>query len=359
MTTLGAGRSTDADGHDFRPVTSAQDWEALAAWLSARGLRFDDEVTPRQFAGGLANQNFLISVGGSWSVLRLPPRSAPEGRVRAALREQSVLEALSPQFTLAPCLVAACDDPTVLGVPFQILEFREGAVFSAEFFEGFLARGGTPDDLIGTFVGGLAELHRLDLSCGRLSTLGRPESFVERQLAGWRRRGVAAYGADLPDSFDTCLRWLHDHQPNAEEFAVLHGDYKLDNVLFTPDGTGLTAVVDWELATLGDPLFDLGVALAYWVEPDDPEPIHALEQAPSLLPGVPGRRAVIERYVELTGRDATTIDYYLVLGRLRLAVAWQQLFVLYASEPGADPRYRDFDALSRHILEWALAGRPT
>jgi aminoglycoside phosphotransferase (APT) family kinase protein len=332
--------------------TAPQDWGRLGDWLSGAGLVLDRDVAPKQFSGGLANLNYLVSVDGSPAVLRRPPAGPAAEGANDMAREARVLSTLGDHYRLAPQSIAFCADAEVLGVPFQLLEFRDGTAIGAHLPDVLSGRADAPGTLTDALITAMADLHRLDPAEVGLGDLGRPEGFLRRQVEGWARRADAAYDADPPAAVGAILEWLGRDIPAESDIALLHCDLKFDNMLVDLDRLEPVAVVDWDMATRGDPLFDLAVLLSYWVEPTDPPELHALEQVPSLDPGFPTRREVIDRYFAALGQPPADVRFRLALARLRLAVAWQQLFQRFQRGDFTDPRYASFQPLARSILTW-------
>jgi aminoglycoside phosphotransferase (APT) family kinase protein len=340
---------------EFRAAdqVAPQDWRAIGAWLASFGHHLDDDV-PRQFESGLANLNYLVSVDGTPVVFRRPP-DGPTGEGSNDMgREWTVLNGLAGHFPLAPGPVAFCDDTAVIGVPFQQIEYRPGtSVGSSVPAEVRAAHGEeTGRHLTTQLLRTMVALHAVDPGATPLRELGRPEGFLGRQVEGWARRSATAFGEAEPAAVGAIVERLRSSVPPESRHSLLHCDLKFDNVLFDLDELRPVAVVDWDMATRGDPLFDLAVLLSYWVEPGDPAPLHALDQVPSLEPGFPSRAEVAAEYLALAGATEVDLSFHLVLARFRLAVAWQQMYVKYERGALRDPRYRSFHALATAVLEW-------
>ncbi len=334
----------------LRTTAAPQDWSAIAAYLAGNGHRL--EGTPRQFAGGLANLNYLVSFDGAPAVFRRPPAGPLAAGASDMLREAKVLRALAPQFPLVPRLLFLCADPAIIGVPFQLLEFREGVAVG-----GALPPPLTCQDsgwMLNALTGALSSLHRIDpLEIG-LQDLARPGSFAQRQLRGWTRRADAAFAANRPFALDVLLGRLGEACPGDEPARLLHMDAKFDNLLLLPAECRASALIDWDMGTLGPPAFDLAVLLSYWITPDDPPPVHALQAVPSLTPGWPDRRAVIEAYARTTGAIPANLAWHLALARLRLATAWMQLYRLWQQGALVGERYSGFAVLADAIIQQAV-----
>jgi aminoglycoside phosphotransferase (APT) family kinase protein len=188
-------------------------------------------------------------------------------------------------------------------------------------------------------VDGLVDLHAVDLGGTGLSDFGHPEGYVERQVSGWTGRYFKARTDDLPE-VEAAAAWLGEHRPPESGAALIHGDYKYDNLVLDPDDLGrVVAILDWEMATVGDPLMDLGTSLGYWVDPDDAAEIRMLPVGPTLMPGNLSRRQVVERYAERSGRDPGNALFYYVYGLFKVAVIAQQIYKRFKTGHTKDPRF--------------------
>ncbi len=317
---------------DTREVRSgdALDWPALVTWLhwhladgQLPGLRFDAGLEVSQFHGGHANLTYLLRLGGAELVLRRPPMAATDDRAHDVAREYDWLAALHPVFPLAPRPLLLCEDRSVLGTVFYLMERRRGLVVRDE--EPLQLAGHEPlRRRVGeALVDALADLHAIDITDEPLAALGQPIGFLDRQVRMWSSRWAKLHHAPAP-AMDAVALWLTAHQPpDALDPAVVHGAFALENLLLDPlDLSRVVAVLDWELAQLGDPLVDLGVLLAHW----DPTPAADGTNAFPIVTGRPGyltRDALVERYAIRAGRDLTDIDFYEVLALFTRAV-WEQ-----------------------------------
>lgn len=336
----------------FRDRAVPQDWAAVAGWLASQGLALDLGASPRQFAGGLANLNYRVVVDGERAVFRRPPAGVLAHGASDMAREARVLGALNPHFPLAPRLLAFCDDVSVVGVPFQLLEWRAGVAVGGALPDGFA------DDahrwMIPAIAGVLATLHGLDPVAVGLGDLGRPAGFAARQLRGWTRRADAAFGGEAPAALAGLLARLGATVPEDGPVRLLHMDPKFDNLLLDPETRRATALIDWDMGTLGPPAFDLAVLLSYWIEAGDPCAVHALGAVPSLTPGWPARAAVVAAYADACGAVPADLGWYLGLARLRLATAWMQLYRLWQQGGVVGERYAGFRRLADALLVQAV-----
>ncbi|MPZ74490.1 MAG: phosphotransferase [Nitriliruptorales bacterium] len=274
---------------------------------------------------GRSNLTFRVTRGAQSWILRRPPMGELPETAHDMLREYRVLSGLAGTTVRAPRPVLACSNPNVIGVPFYLMEVVEGVVIREQVPGqfGVVERGVIGEQM----VDALAELHTVEPSSVGLGDLGRPEGYTARQVARWSKQwGVMATRA-LPD-IEVVREWLAANVPQISPAAIVHGDYKLDNVVFgaeTPPR--LLAILDWEMATLGDPLADLGYLLMFWPEAGEPN-IGGLPQ-PTRMEGFPPRSALIERYEHRTGFAMTDLNFYRTLALWKLAILTEGLYKRY------------------------------
>lgn len=338
---------------DFKPraAETPQAWDRLAEFLAARGREMRTDPPPRQFAGGFGNLNYLLEMDGRPAVLRRPPLGPIPPGANDMQREDRILRELWRAFPLAPRSLVFCDDDAVLGAPFFIMEYRPGLVIGGEM------PAGVPDSA-GETLGPLmmrlpADLHAVDAAAIGLDDFGRPEGFVERTVGGWMKRAGLAW-EDPPPLLGELEAWLAARRPRREPAAaLLHNDFKLDNIVLDRTTLEPVAVLDWDLGTRGDPLIDLGVTLAYWTEAGDPWAMHAIRQMPTAGHGFPTRRAAVELYARYSGRDLSDILFYRVFGQFRIAVVFMQLNRRYREGGTRDERFAEFGRIADGLLEFA------
>lgn len=323
------------------------DVEALGPYLRAHVPGAEGELVVEQFPSGFSNLTYLLRCGDLEMVLRRPPFG---NRVKGAHdmgREFRVLDGLSKVYPLAPRPYAYCADDSVLGAPFYVMERRRGIILRRQLPKGLELPPVVASRLCESLVDNLARLHTLDVDAAGLGDLGVPEGYVERQIHGWVKRYQKAQ-TDSWRPFDEAGAWLVDTLPSITQGpgALVHNDYKFDNVLLDPnDLTRLVAVLDWEMCTLGDPLMDLGVSLAYWVEAGDPKPFQAAAFGPTMVPGSLTRRELADRYVSATGADLGNLTFYYVFGLYKLGVIVQQIYYRYFKGHTQDPRFAELNQL--------------
>ncbi|WP_164156849.1 phosphotransferase family protein [Sandarakinorhabdus rubra] len=326
------------------------DLDRLAGWLPAAGLALAAGAALTRLGGGIANRNERVELSVGPAVLRRPPPGLLAAGASDMAREAKVLAALAPVFPLAPRLIAFCADETVLGTPFQLLEWRDGIAIGGQLPEGADQR------LVETTLQAMAALHALDPAAIGLADLGKPEGFHARQLKGWTARAAAVWPDELPaDAAELIAALSEAVPPEVGAPVLLHMDLKPDNLLVDPATMQASAMIDWDMATRGPRGFDLAILLSYWIEPGDPEDVKPLRAVPSLTPGWPGRQALAARYRAISGHDVGDLVWPTALARLRLAVAWMQLYRKWQRGEMEGDRYQGFEALALAILAHGLA----
>ncbi|WP_022835655.1 phosphotransferase family protein [Salisaeta longa] len=331
-----------ASADDTIPVRpdEALDVEALHAFLVAEGLDGVAEAPPtvRQFGGGHANLTYELTYDDAVFVLRRPPLGpVPEGAHDMA-REFTVLRKLHPSFALAPQAFLYCDDPSVIGAPFFLMERRYGTVIRTTWPDALGTADAQAPAAAHTLVDTLARFHAVNYEAIGLGNLGRPDGFIERQIAGWWDRWTAARPERL-SAMAATHAWLKAHVPTAPAHTLVHNDYKLDNLMLAAgDAHTPVAVLDWDMCTLGDPLSDLGALLAYWVTPDDPDAMQQFATMP-VHPAFPTRPQLVERYAAAAEHDVSDVRFYHALGLFRLTVIVAQIYARYARGQTQDERF--------------------
>ncbi len=348
---------------DVRRVRDGEDldWARLVAWLREHlpaseipHLDVTREPQVAQFPGGHSNLTYVVSFGEVEIVVRRPPFGPVAATAHDMAREYRWLTAMHPVFPLAPRPYVLCDDPAVVGSVFYAMERRRGVVIRAEE-PPRAANADARHRISVALVAALADLHAIDVDANGLGSLGRPAGFVDRQVRGWTERWQRSQTTAL-DEMDAVAAWLRDHlPPNASPPAVVHGDFKLDNVMLAPDDLGrVVAVFDWEMSALGDPLVDLGILLAYWAPTAPPEQRDALTTV-THRPGYLTREEIIERYARRSGRDLSNIRYYEVFALFKIAAVIQQIYYRYVNGQTRDARFASFDARVAYLARHAAA----
>lgn len=330
--------------------TVSLDWPRLAGYLAAEGHVLDLDAPPRQFAGGFGNLNFLVTMDGRRCVLRRPPFGAVPIGANDMAREHRVLSRLWQAWPLAPRSLHYCADESVLGAHFLLMEYRPGLVIGERLPPGVDAATAGPA-LSSMLVSVLASLHAVDAEAIGLGDFGKPAGFLARTASGWARRGEAV-GEDRDRTLMAEIsRWLAGRVPPEQPATLLHSDFKLDNVVLDPGTLEARAVLDWDMSTRGDPLYDLATLLSYWVEPSDPESMQRLRQMPTAHGGFHSRAQAMAAYAAITGRDLSSFTFHRVLCLFKLGVVFLQLHARYRSGATRDARFGDLDGLGHGILE--------
>jgi len=325
----------------------------LAPWLEQQ-LGVTGRVLVKQFPGGHSNLTYLVSVGDRDFVLRRPPFGSKVKSAHDMGREHTVLSGLAPVLATAPRPLAYCPDDSVLGAPFYIMERRTGVILRKDAPAGIPFGPDVARRVCERLVDALVELHAVDYAAAGLGELGKPAGYIERQVKGWTERYHGSRTDELPIVLEVAA-WLEAHRPPDGAPALIHNDFKFDNVIFDPSLERITGILDWEMATVGDPLMDLGTSLSYWVEATDPQPVIMLRFVLSHLPGMLTRREVAERYAATSGRDLTNILFYTVFGLFKTAVVGQQIYYRYAKGLTQDPRFAALIHGIRILCEQAAA----
>lgn len=323
---------------DLTPVRQedAFDIEKVHRWLSSY-LQEDDMPEVMQFRSGASNLTYLLKYPQRELVLRRPPVGTKAVSAHDMKREYLIQSRLKPVFSLVPNVIALCEDHSVLGSDFYVMERIHGEIFRRDVPTTL-----TQEDvsiMATSLVSGLAQLHSVDSSV--LSELNKGSGYVARQVTGWSKRYRDALTGDVPDG-ESVMNWLNENKPEDVDSCIIHGDWRIDNLVFDLTDKKLVGVLDWELATVGDPLMDLGSALAYWVDRDDEPNFAALRRQPSHLPGMPTRKEFIEKYLELSGRKCDDFTFYEVFGLFRLSVIIQQIWARYRAGQTSNPAFAGF-----------------
>ncbi len=327
---------------EARPVRPGEqlDTERLAAFLRQNLSDAAGELAVEQFPSGFSNLTYLLRLGERQLVLRRPPFGAAIKSGHDMAREYRILRALQPVYPKAPTPLLYSDDATIIGAPFYVMERVSGIILRNRLPPGMSLTPGQMTGLCHALIENLAALHRLDLQATGLADLGRPDGYVERQVMGWIGRYEKAQTDDVP-AVTQAAAWLRQHLPpdqGAAGAALIHNDYKFDNVALDPQNLMIIrAVLDWEMATVGDPWMDVGTTLGYWAEAGDPELLRNF--GITALPGCLTRQQFVDAYAAASGREATHALFYLVFGLFKVAVIVQQIYARYRQGHTQDPRF--------------------
>ena len=320
------------------------DVSAMHAWLRQH-IDEADEPEVLQFRSGASNLTYLLKYPGRELVLRRPPVGTKAVSAHDMKREFLIQSRLQAVYSLVPAMIALCEDHSIMGSDFYVMERVVGEIFRRDISDEI-----TPQNIevmADSLISGLVDLHKVDASI--LSELNKGQGYVHRQVEGWSKRYRNALTDDVPNG-EKVMAWLDANQPEDVDSCIIHGDWRIDNVVFDLEHARIAGVLDWELATVGDPLMDLGSALAYWVDRDDEPAFASLRRQPSHLLGMPTREEFVARYLHLSGRRCDDFTFYEVFGLFRLAVIIQQIWARYRAGQTTNPAFAGFgDAVNTLI----------
>jgi aminoglycoside phosphotransferase (APT) family kinase protein len=325
------------------------DLVALSAYLD-RELGSHGAVSVEQFPGGHSNLTYLVHHGEREYVLRRPPFGSKVKSAHDMGREVSVLSKLAPVFDRAPRVIAYSDQPDVLGAPFYLMERRRGVILRKDLPAGVDAA--RVEKLCNLLVDTLVDLHAVDYAAAGLGDFGKPAGYIERQVRGWTERYTGSQTDDIAD-ITAVAAWLDANKPADGPPALIHNDYKFDNVIFDPSLERITGVLDWEMATVGDPLMDFGTSLSYWVHADDPAVFQMPVFGVTNKPGMLRRPDIAARYFERSGRRTDHVVFFYAFGLFKTAVVLQQIYYRFAKGLTQDPRFAPFILVVRALADQA------
>jgi aminoglycoside phosphotransferase (APT) family kinase protein len=341
---------------EVAPIRAGEeiDARALGEYLRGKVEGAERGVSIEQFPGGHSNLTYLVRASGREYVLRRPPIGPVAPKAHDMAREFRVLEAVHPVFPPAPQVFLLCEDSAVVGATFFLMERRHGVVLRRNVPPDFAHDPEFPRKTSEGFIDCLAQLHSIDIERLGLSSLGHPDGFFDRQVRGWTERWQRAKTEEMP-GMDALLRWLADRLPESPKPTLVHNDFKLDNIMLDARNAGrVEAVLDWEMATVGDPLVDLGCTLCYWTQAGDPSLCGGSLGGVTAEPGWMTRAELVRRYAEHAGRDVSSLGYYEVFGLFKLGVILQQIYFRYSRGQTQDPRFHDFYLRVRGLMRAAM-----
>ena len=351
-----AGAQADLSGTGAKPVRDedAFDITAVDAWL--RG-HIDDLPAglPQvgQFPGGASNLTYLLRYPDSDLVLRRPPRGHRAKSAHDMSREFQIQSRLQSVFDAVPQMIAyASADESPIGEEMYVMARVPGVILRQDPPPEMPVDAELAAALAERFVDTLADLHAVDPEGADLTSFDKGLGYPRRQVEGWSRRYRAALTDDVPDG-EVVMAWLEENVPDDVGHVLIHGDWRFDNLVLDPDTGEVRAVLDWEMATIGDPLMDLGATLAYWVQADDDAAFRLFRRQPTDLPGMPTREEIVQRYVERTGTELPEVGwrFYEVYGLFRLAVIVQQIWFRYRAGQTTNPAFAGFGAACMVLIE--------
>ncbi|WP_271766917.1 phosphotransferase family protein [Aquimarina algiphila] len=329
--------------------------KTLKMFLQKEGLidshQSDWQVT--QFTHGYSNLTYLLQIESKEYVLRRPPFGAIK-RGHDMGREFKVQSGIYATFPKVPKMFAFTDDESILGSPFYIMEKVDGIILNVnEAKKRNISQDSfktIADSWLDTFVA----LHAIDCKTVGLEDLGKPDGYVQRQVLNWGKQYLKAATDDVPAA-EKVMRWMEENQPKIYRHSLVHNDFKYDNVVFKNDSwKEVIAVLDWEMATLGDPLMDLGTSLGYWTMATDHPFVQKGIPSPTIMDGNPGRSEIVALYIQKSGRDVDHLVFYYVFGLFKIAVIAQQIYYRYNKGLTTDPRFAQLNKAAELLCNLAL-----
>ena len=338
-------------------IRSGEELDAsqIDSYLKAHIPGLSGQPTISQFPGGASNLTYLLEYPGVELVLRRPPFGHKAKSAHDMGREFRILNQLKNAFPYCPKAYAHCTDTSLIGSEFYVMERVKGIILRSDLPRELALSADDTRTLCKSFIDKLVELHRVDYAACGLGELGKPEGYVQRQISGWSDRYEKALTPDAP-LWKEVKAWLKDKQPaDHHKPGIVHNDYRFDNVILDPENPmQIIGVLDWELATLGDPLMDLGNTLAYWIEADDPAPVQLMRRQPSNAPGMLTRREFVDYYAERSGIQVDNYDFYYTYGLFRLAGIVQQIYYRYYHGQTQDKRFAPFVHMNALLEQMSL-----
>lgn len=342
----------------------AFDIQAMHAWLRSQLPDLpDSEPDVEQYTKGASNLTYRLNYPDRSLVLRRPPRGTKAKSAHDMGREVHVLTHIRDQFPAVPEVYAFCDDTDVIGSQFYVMQHLDGVILRPDNAADLSVE--TVEVVGRAYVDRWVDLHRVDVESAGLADWGKGPGYVRRQVDGWSDRYRRARTDDVPDA-ETVMHWLAEHQPDDVAACIIHGDWRLDNMVISgiddtsAPGPSIAGVLDWEMATVGDPLMDVGAAMAYWIDADDVDldpAFSSLKRQPSDLPGMPTRQQIVDRYCSQMGLNGIDWRFYEVYGLFRLAVILQQIWARYRAGETTNPAFAPFGQAVRVLVDRATRAR--
>jgi aminoglycoside phosphotransferase (APT) family kinase protein len=339
---------------DIRPGEEL-DAALIDSYLKAQIPGLSGTAQISQFPGGASNLTYLIQYPEQELVLRRPPFGQKARSAHDMGREYRIINQLKDAFPYCPKAYVHCTDESLIGSEFYVMERINGIILRSDLPPELGLDAEKTQALCKNFIDRLVQLHRVDYQACGLGDLGKPQGYVQRQIHGWSERYDKARTPDAPQ-WDVVKAWLVDKMPADHPVpAIVHNDYRFDNVLLDPaNPMNIIGVLDWELTTLGDPLMDLGNTLAYWIEAGDPAAVQLMRRQPSNAPGMLTRREFVDYYAERAGIPIDNFDFYYTYGLFRLAGIVQQIYYRFFHGQTQDKRFAQFIHMNKLLEQMSL-----
>ncbi|MFJ2989278.1 phosphotransferase family protein [Collimonas sp. NPDC087041] len=326
------------------------DVAAIDAFLKGVDASLEGVPAVSQFPGGASNLTYLLSYANRELILRRPPFGAKAKSAHDMLREANIMTELKPVYPYVPSVFATCQDRAVMDSDFYVMERLRGIILRDKLPDGLVLSEAETRQLCLNVIDKMIALHQVDYQAAGLAHLGKGDGYVQRQISGWSERYRKARTENAVD-FEEVMRWLVDKMPAGDvATCLIHNDFRFDNVVLNPDDPlQVIGVLDWEMATLGDPLMDLGNTLAYWVQADDEPQFKQMRRQPTHLPGMLTRKEVVAYYAEKTGYRTDHFDFYEIYGLFRLAVIVQQIYYRFHHGQTKNPQFSFFVHVTNYL----------
>jgi aminoglycoside phosphotransferase (APT) family kinase protein len=327
----------------------------LKKYLQETGLinSVESDLSVHQFTHGFSNLTYLLQIEEKEYVVRKPPKGAIK-RGHDMHREFKVQSGISKSFSKVPKMFAFSDDETILGSDFYIMEKVEGIILNYKQAHKRNIPASEYKTIANSWLDTLVELHKVDYHAIGLGNLGKPEGYVARQVSNWGKQYLKAKTEEVSEAA-TVMKWMEEQQPTAYEHCLIHNDFKYDNVVFKDDSwQEVAAVLDWEMATLGDPLMDLGTSLGYWTVATDHDFVKQGIPSPTIFEGNPIRSEIAEMYSQKSGRNIDNLVFCYVFGLFKIAVIAQQIYYRFSKGWTSDPRFANLNKASELCCKLAL-----
>lgn len=315
------------------------DTASLENYLTTHLPKSSGSLIVEQFPKGFSNLTYLLRLGEQQFVLRRPPFGANIKTAHDMSREYKILTNLIKVYPKIPRPLLYCEDESVIGAPFYVMERVEGVILRTKMPDGMVPGPDQMQGVANALVETFAELHAVDYAQAGLGELGKPEGYIERQITGWTKRYFKAK-TDEWKEIEQAAKWLAENMPQEEKAALIHNDFKYDNLVLAPGNwTEVVAILDWEMATIGDPRMDLGTSIGYWINHNDPDFMKQLQLSPTSLPGNPTRGELVELYIQKSGRQVDHVLFFYLYGLFKIAVIIQQIYARYKKGLTQDKRF--------------------
>lgn len=328
--------------------------ENLAEYLKQNLPEAKSEIEISQFPAGASNLTYCVKIGNQEYVLRRPPFGNRVKTAHDMSREFNVLSKLSTVYKPAPKPLFYCGDESIIGSEFYLMERRKGLIIRGKAPQTLTDSSLLQKEICESFIENLAQLHSLDYKKAGLGDLGKPVGYTKRQVEGWTKRYLNSK-TDEWTELETAIKWLNANIPADDSASLVHNDYKFDNIMLDPENlTKITAVLDWEMTTIGSPLMDFGTSLGYWMSKEAGDEMLSMPFNPRVLMENISRAELAEMYAEMSGRDLSNILYYYVFGTFKIAVIAQQIYYRYGKGFTQDKRFANFNFFVRTLGKIAL-----